>query len=62
MTVVAYAHSIDSVYASVIVDRDLFETEGEVRTGIVTHDQSGDLDILDSGPPWYDSITGDRID
>jgi CSLREA domain-containing protein len=36
--------------------------QGEVRTGIVTHDQSGDLDILDSGPPWYDSMTGDQID
>jgi hypothetical protein len=36
--------------------------QGEVYTGIVTHDQSGDLDILDSGPPWYDSMTGDRID
>jgi hypothetical protein len=36
--------------------------QGQVHTGIVTHDQSGDLDILDSGPPWYNSITGDRID
>jgi hypothetical protein len=35
--------------------------QGEVRTGIVTHDQSSDLAILDSGPPWYDSMTGDRL-
>jgi hypothetical protein len=35
---------------------------GEVRTGIVTHDQSGDLDILDSGPPWYDSMNGVKIE
>ena len=36
--------------------------QGQVRAGIVTHDQSGDLDILDSGPPWYNSTTGERID
>ena len=35
--------------------------QGQVRTGIVTHDQSGDLDILDSGPPWYDSMTGEQL-
>jgi len=35
--------------------------QGQVRAGIVTHDQSGDLDILDSGPPWYNSMTGERI-
>ena len=36
--------------------------QGEVRAGIVTHDQGSDLGALDSGPPWYDSMTGDRID
>jgi VCBS repeat-containing protein len=32
--------------------------EGEVRTAIVTHDQSGDLDAIDGGP-LYDSTQSD---
>jgi CSLREA domain-containing protein len=33
----------------------------EVLTGIVPHDQGGDLQALDDGPPWYDSVTGDVV-
>jgi hypothetical protein len=35
---------------------------GVVLVGIVPHDQSGELGDFDSGPPWYDSVTGERID
>jgi CSLREA domain-containing protein len=34
---------------------------GVVLVGIVTHDQSGDLDAIDDGPPWFDSITGEQV-
>jgi CSLREA domain-containing protein len=35
---------------------------GVVLVGIVPHDQSGEVGDFDSGPPWYDSITGEVID
>jgi CSLREA domain-containing protein len=32
-----------------------------VLVGIVPHDQGGDLDAIDDGPPWYNSVTGEEI-